>query len=86
MKINLIIHGLYVDKFQTKLLILTLQTLLNVFIVLMLNRTPNVPEQILLMEGGHGGYATGQKFSLNHLSLNSSSSLKMLFCLILLVT
>jgi hypothetical protein len=55
MKINIIIHGVYEEKFQTKLLILNLKlrTPLNVFIVLMLKRTPNVPEQILLIEGGH---------------------------------
>jgi hypothetical protein len=49
------IHGIYVQKFQTKLLILNLKlrTSLNVFIVLMLKRTPNVPEQILLIERGH---------------------------------
>ena len=43
------------EKFQTKLLILNLKlrTPLNVLIVLMLKRTPNVPEQILLIEGGH---------------------------------
>ncbi len=42
------------EKFQTKLLILNLKlrTPLNVFIVLILKRTPNVPEQILLIERG----------------------------------
>ncbi len=34
----------------------------------------------------HGCYATRQIFSLNHLSLNSDSSLKILFCSILSVT
>jgi hypothetical protein len=55
MKINRFIHVAYVEKFQTKLLILnlTLRTPLNVFIVLMLKRTPNVPEQIFLIKGGH---------------------------------
>jgi hypothetical protein len=55
MKINIFIHGAYVEKFQNKLLILnlTLRTPLNVLIVLMLKRTPNVPEQILLIERGH---------------------------------
>ncbi len=43
------------EKFQTKLpsLNLKLQTPLNVFVVLLLKCTTNLPEQILLIEGGH---------------------------------